>query len=236
MYCVFLGLKFYIIFVYEIFKCTIMKTIIILCLIYSASIFNLSAQNIEIWTFGVEAGINYSNSSENTYPLKKKCPILPRIGITVDYKLSTNFGMQSGIFYAQKGLKSKGDTEQIKASVELNQHVIQVPILVTYLNNFSDKFLAGMGAGVYWAHGVGGKTKAYGTVGGQLVDKNLRTFDSILKKNDIGLNFKVFTEYNHYMLNLAYEYGLINIGKSNVMGNNLDYENRVLSVTLSYRF
>lgn len=232
----FSGLKFYITFAYKIIKYTIMKTIIILCLISLASISNLSAQNNEAWTFGVEAGINYSNSSEDTDPLKKECPILPKIGITVDYKLSTNFGMQGGIVYAQKGLKSKGKTEQINASVELNQHVIQVPMLVTYQNNFSDKFLVGIGSGAYWAYGIGGKTKAYGTVGGQLVDKNLNTFDSILKKNDIGLNFKVFTEYNHYMLNIAYEYGLINIGKSNVMGNNLDYENRVVSVTLGYQF
>lgn len=197
---------------------------------------NSLAQNKSHCTVGMEIGFNHSNSSEDTNPLQKECPILPKIGITVDYKLSTNFGVQSGIVYAQKGLKSKGDTEQIKASVTLNQHVIQVPVFATYKNNFSDKFLAGIGAGTYWSYGIGGKTKAYGTVGGQLVDKNLNTFDSILKKNDIGLNFKVFTEYNHYMLNLTYEYGLINIGKSNVMGNNLDYENRILSVTLGYRF
>lgn len=198
---------------------------------------NSLAQNKSHCIIGMEIGINYSNSSEDTSPLKKGKPILPKIGINIDYNLSTHISLQSGFFYSQKGLRSKGTTEPVLASVKLYQQVMQIPIMTTYRVKLSNpKFRMGVGAGMYFSYGIGGKTKANGVAFGQEIDKDLKTFDNILKKTDFGLNCKIFSEYDRFILNLGYEFGLINVGKSNVLGSNLDYKNRIISATLGYKF
>lgn len=198
---------------------------------------NALAQNKSNWVLGIEMGVNYSDSSEDTSPLKKERPILPKMGMTVDYNLFTYINLQSGIFYSQKGLRSKGVTEPVFASVKLYQQVIQIPVTALYSVKLSNpKFRMGIGAGMYFSYGIGGKTKANGVAFGQEIDKDLKTFDSILKKTDFGLNCKVFSEYDRFIFNLGYEFGLINIGKSNVLGSNLDYKNRIISATLEYQF
>ncbi len=52
-------------------------------------------------------------------------------------------------------------------------------------------------------------------------------FDNIQKKPNFGLSCKIFTDYGRFVLN---------IGKSNVLGSNLDYKNRIISITLGYKF
>ena len=195
----------------------------------------LTAQNFSKWTVGVELGMNYSDSSEDTAPLKKERPVLPRIGVTLDYNFFNNLYIQSGIAYSMKGLKSSGETEHLKASVKLHQQVIQIPVLLNY--KFShNKFKIGPGAGMYYAYGIGGKTKAVGQVNGKDIDIEKNTFGNILAHQDFGLKFKLYFQFEQYMLNLAYEHGLLNIGKSNVLGAPLDYKNRVTSISIGYLF
>jgi hypothetical protein len=80
----------------------------------------IHAQNEHQWKFGVEMGLNYSNSSEDTHPLKKACPIFPKFGVTVDWELSSKMLIHSGVFYNFKRLKSSGNTESLNANVKLN--------------------------------------------------------------------------------------------------------------------
>lgn len=196
----------------------------------------ISAQNFSKWTVGVELGINFSDSSEDTAPLKKERPILPMIGITLDYNLlHNNIYIQSGITYSMKGLRSNGKTEHLEASVKLHQQVIQIPVLLNYKFKYN-KFKIGPGIGIYYAHGIGGKTKAVGQVNGENINIEKNTFGNILKHQDFGLEFKLCSQFELYQLNLSYEHGFRNIGKSNVMGAPLDYKNRVLSISIGYLF
>jgi hypothetical protein len=211
------------------------KTISSLFILVSLLPVTLSAQNMSKWSFGVEFGLNYSNSSEDTSPLQKECPILPRIGVSLEYNLFESWYVQSGIEYSMKGLKSSGETEFLKASVELDQQVIQMPILLNY--KFAlNKFKIVPGAGIYYSYGVGGKTKAIGQVNGNEIDITKTTFGNILKHQDMGLIFKLSSQLDHFLLNLSYEYGLKNIGIANVLGAPLDYKNRVASISVGYLF
>lgn len=195
-------------------------------------------------SWGVEAGINYSNSTEETDPLDKKCPIFPRIGLTIEYGLTNHIFLQSGLIYSMKGLKSEGGGDMgglavQNASVKLTQHVLQIPFYAAYKQSITDDLKLGFAVGPYFAYGIGGKTKANGIVNGNPVDLESKTFgdNKILKRFDAGLNFKINAELSkHYTLGLSYELGLTNIGNATIMGGEMDYKNRILSLTLGYVF
>ncbi|MDH6310051.1 hypothetical protein M2451_002941 [Dysgonomonas sp. PFB1-18] len=213
------------------------------CTLLLIGLMPIVAQNKTI-TWGLEAGINYSNSTEETDPLDKKCPILPRVGLTIEYELTNHIYLQSGLIYSMKGIKSEGGGNMgglavQNASVKLTQHVLQIPFYATYKQQIADNLKLGAGVGPYFAYGVGGKTKAKGMVNENPIDLESNTFgdNKILKRFDAGLNFKVNAElYKHYTLGLSYELGLTNIGNATIMGGEMDYENRILSLTLGYMF
>ena len=89
---------------------------------------------------------------------------------------------------------------------------------------------------MYYSYGVGGKTKAMGQVNGNDIDIKQNTFDNTLKHNDLGLTYKLSPQFNRFLLNLSYEHGLRNVGKTNVLGAPLDYRNRIASVSIGYLF
>jgi hypothetical protein len=211
--------------------------VIFLCVFVSTLSIEICAQNSSLWSIGLEAGINYCNSSEDTAPLKKECPVLPKIGISVEYDLANNFYLQSGTTYSMKGLKSKGKTEYINASVELKQYLIQLPFLLTYkLPIGKTKGSIGFSAGAYAAYGIGGKTKAIGQVNGQNINIEVSTFDKLLKRHDFGSLLKLSYQQNKISFSLSYEHGLADVGKSNVLGDPLDYKNRVSALSINYIF
>gem|GEM_PF-6633153 len=195
----------------------------------------IHAQNKYQWRFGIEMGLNYSNSSEDTHPLKKEWPILPKFGVTADWELSSKMLIHSGVFYNFKGLKSSGNTESLNANVKLNQQVIQLPVTVRFQIPLKS-FLIGIEGGGYYSYGIAGKTKANGTVNGTEIDIEKNTFNEILNRNDCGLIFGLYTRLNHMCLNLVYEYGLVDVGKSNVLGSALNYKNRIIALSLNYSF
>lgn len=195
------------------------------------------------FSWKVEAGINYSNSTEKTDPLDKKCPIVPRIDLGVDYRLTDYFYLQSGITYSMKGLKSEGKGEMggvaVDGSVKLWQHVLQIPVFAVYKMDVSQNVRLGLGAGPYFAYGFAGKTKAEGVVGGQAFSKESDTFgkDKLLKRFDFGLGFKLSSEINkHYLIGLSYELGLTDIGNMNILGGEISYKNRIAALTIGYIF
>lgn len=193
------------------------------------------------WIFGIEAGVNYSNSTEETAPLDKKKFILYRVGFEVNYLLTPKLFLQSGVIYNAKGIGSKGEGKigemNINGKIDLNQQVFQVPLYLGYtvdLKNSKLNFIAGP----YAAYGVSGKTKANGSINGNPFSKEIDTFGDgdILKKFDFGLGLGASYEIRHWYVKANYELGLLDIGHSNIMGGKLSYKNRIASLSLGYHF
>ena len=193
------------------------------------------------WVFGVEAGANYSNSTEETAPLDKKKFILYRVGIEVNYLLTSNIFLQSGVMYSAKGIGSKGAGKiggmNIDGKIDLNHQVLLFPFFLGYAINLRNNKLNFI-AGPYVAYGIGGKTKANGLINGNPFNKKVDTFGdgNILKKFDFGLGLGVGYEIKHWYVKANYELGLLDFGHSNVMGGKLSYKNRIASLSLGYHF
>ena len=193
------------------------------------------------WIFGIEAGINYSNSTEETAPLDKNKFILYRVGVEVNYLLTPNIFFQSGVIYSAKGIGSKGEGKigkmNINGKIDLNQQVLQLPLYLGYTINLRNNKLNFI-IGPYVAYGIGGKTNANGLINGNPFNKKVDTFGDgdILKKFDFVLGLGAGYEIKHWYVKANYELGLLDIGHSNIMGGKLSYKNRIASLSLGYHF
>lgn len=193
------------------------------------------------WEFGIEAGVNYSNSTEDTAPLDKKKLILYRVGFEVDYSLTANVFLQSGLIYNAKGIGSNGEGKigkmDINGKIDLHQQVLQLPLYVGYTINLRRSRLNFI-AGPYIAYGIGGKTKAEGLINGSPFNKEVDTFGDgeILERFDFGLGLGASYAIKHWYVKANYELGLLDIGHSTIMGGELSYKNRIASLSLGYHF
>lgn len=213
---------------------------ILLCLTLLVFMHCYAYSQNEKWTFGIEAGINYSNSTEDTAPFEKKKPILYKVGIELGYSFNKYLFIQSGLAYSAKGLKSKGGGRigemNVNGSIDLFQQVLQIPVYLGHEIDLEKSKLSFM-AGPYIAYGIGGKTKANGVINNKPFTKEVNTFGDarILDKVDFGIGFGLNYEIRHLYFKAGYELGILNIGHSNIMGGNLDYKNRILSAVIGYR-
>lgn len=212
--------------------------VLALCAFVSA---NVAAQDSKL-TFGVNAGMNVSNSSWSVGDLDKKAVIGFQVGGTVDYALTEEFYLQSGLSFTTKGAKVKGsgtiDGYYFEGSLKVNQSYLQVPIMGAYKLEVAPDTKIVFSAGPYLAVGVGGKSKLKGrlTIGGDAgydADEKVDTFgdDGMLNRFDFGLGAGVAAEFGQIVVGLRYELGLTDIGK-----DDLSYRNRSASLTLGYKF
>lgn len=208
---------------------------------------NVSAQNSP-FQFGVKAGMNMSNASIENKEADPKFKIGYQIGLTVDYSLTQNWLIQSGLSFTTKGSKiddffagkmlggdGKGST------LSFNQQYFQLPVYGAYKVNVSDDFNVVIGAGPYIAYGIGGKEKYKlnnGTFGDGSNEKKYDTFGNgedggeELNRFDFGLGLNVSAEYGKIVVGLGYEHGITNIAESDYE----KYRNRNASLTLGYKF
>lgn len=218
-----------------------MKTIFKLSAIVLMSLlaFTISAQ--ELPKFGVEAGINLSNSSWDASPLDKKARVGFQVGITADYAITDEWHLQSGLSFTTKGAKVEGRTTDgdmmFNGKITVNQSYLQLPIYGAYKIEVVPGTRIVFNAGSYLALGVGGQTKVSGDIAifDEIAtgDGNVDTFgaDGFLKRFDFGLGGGVGAEFGNVVATIRYELGLINIGQ-----DGLDYKNRNAALTLGYRF
>lgn len=200
---------------------------------------NVSAQGLP--KFGVEAGVNLSNSSWDLDPLDKKAKVGFQVGITADYAFTEEWHLQSGLSFTTKGAKVEGrvveDGSMFDGKITVNQSYLQLPIYAAYKLEVAPGTKIVFNAGPYLAYGVGGKTKVSGDVA--ILDQvatgsgKVDTFgsDGMLNRFDFGLGAGVGAEFGNIVATIRYELGLTNVGK-----DDLDYKNRNAALTLGYRF
>lgn len=200
---------------------------------------NVSAQGLP--KFGVEAGVNLSNSSWDVDPLDKKAKVGFQVGITADYAFTEEWHLQSGLSFTTKGGKIEGrlveDGSMFDGKITVNQSYLQLPIYAAYKLEVVPGTKIVFNAGPYLAYGIGGKTKVSGDVA--ILDQvatgsgKVDTFgsDGMLNRFDFGLGAGVGAEFGNIVATIRYELGLTNVGK-----DDLDYKNRNAALTLGYRF
>jgi len=194
--------------------------------------------------FGIKAGAAFSNLSFSSsgYTETGDMSTSFYIGGTVDIPVSEMFSVQSGLLYIGKGTKQSGDLGDLgdgfsgKGEVKINPFYLEVPVnLVANFQAGSGKFF--IGAGPYYAIGLGGKIKVKGTVGSSSAEikEDIKYGDGeAFKRGDFGIN--LLTGYqlsNGFNIHAGYGLGLSNVLNADGDGK---AKNRVISVGLGYSF
>lgn len=195
--------------------------------------------------FGVKAGVNLSNFSGNGAD-GMDAKVGFNVGLTVDYALSQDLYLLSGLELTMKGAKDKGSisftdptlgTVSFEGTEKDNPMYLQIPVHLGYKITVTDATKVVLHAGPYVAYGIGGKSKVKGTaVSGDevvVIDTDFDFFGKDrAKKFDFGLGLGAGLEFDKIAVGLGYDFGLIN------MLDNSSYtvKNMNASLTLGYKF
>lgn len=222
------------------------KSLLILLLIGYGIVY---AQEDEPFQFGVKIGGNLYSTSMNVEDVAdKKLKVGYQVGLTAEYAFTENFYLQSGVFFVTKGVKIKGKTgnsENEKSySQSINLQYLQLPLLATFKLEMDTDIKAYFGVGPYIAYGIGGKSNTTNRyVDPTRADEgdNLNSFgDNRMKELDFGFKYNVGLEFEKFLFEWGYDFGLMNIerknSKINSLLNNKHFKNKGISLSVGYKF
>ncbi|MFV0536565.1 MAG: porin family protein [Dysgonomonas sp.] len=179
-------------------------------------------------TFGVKAGVNLSNfSGDGADGMDAKIGF--NVGLTIDYALTQDLYLLTGLEFTLKGGKDEGSVSMIHPDYGTisfsgkendNPMYLQIPIYIGYKLVVTDATKIVFRAGPYIAYGIGGKSNIEGRfiVGGDAavdIDDDYGFFGKDrAKRFDFGLGLGVGAEFGKIGATLGYDFGLANIAPS----------------------
>jgi len=207
--------------------------------------------------FGVKAGMNFDNIAQNfaesDWETATKMRLAYNFGVTVDFGLSDDFSLQTGLMYTSKGysinLKEEFE-EDLDGYFRASYNYLEIPVNFTYkISGFQ------VYAGPYVAIGIGGKMKydvsfdgesesdevKLKPVFGEVGDGDLADDEDAFSALDYGLNFGIGYQVGPVLINAGYSLGLGNLtpayeGDADGERNDYKVSNRVISLSFSYFF
>ncbi|GBU07474.1 hypothetical protein AwDysgo_08050 [Bacteroidales bacterium] len=201
------------------------KFTLLLCLL------SLSVSGFAQLHFGVKGGLNYSTVSASEYkPSEGPNPEFVitdldykssyHIGMLVQYRMQ-DFAIESGAYYSVQGGKGVKKVGAAKYEVRADPAYLQIPVLLLYKFNVSDKFKLYPTIGTFVAYGLSGKINKEYTANGNNIHPPVSEdyFNGNVRKIDWGTSAGLNLEYNKFVLGVAYEYGFLRVNSTKVEGN-----------------
>ncbi len=179
---------------------------------------------------GVRAGINLSG--QDGVPTSKLVKVGFNIGVTVDFRLSDEMYLLTGLEYTVKGANSKDylDSGGAVSSRKESPAYLQLPLHVGYLLPINRDFRLMFHVGPFMAYGLGGKVKIDEPTFGKSEDNY---FGIGVSKFDWGLGAGINAEYDRYVLAIGYDRGLRNFAPEY---NDGKARTRNMYISLGYLF
>lgn len=199
--------------------------------------------NVEAQELSIVGGLNFSNMSDkdNEYNYAKEDNYKSRIGghagLLFGFDLSDKLMLQTGLLVNTKGFKLKEIDGQYKETFKFNTTYLDIPVLVSYQQEFGSnmKFIGGLGPVLGIA--IGGK----GVYIEQYKDEKEKESEKILfgstdnddmKRIDFGLMLQAGLQVEKVRFGLFYNQGLVNVANYNVDGYRM--KNRVIGISAAY--
>lgn len=178
-----------------------MKTIIKTGLLAVALLIGISANaQDKPLTFGVKAGMNLSNMTQD---LKGDAKVGFNVGLTMDYNLTPDVYLLTGIDYSLEGTK--------EGNRKVNMSYLKLPVHVGYKVNVTENTKIVLHAGPYVGYAISGKYKEGGISIDAFDDEIASTLGYKLKRFDFGLGLGVGAEFGQICVGLGYDLGLVNL-------------------------
>lgn len=193
-------------------------------------------------TFGVKGGFNLSNMVGDIEHTDPKSGF--QFGLTLDYSLSNNVYLLTGMELTTKGAKERREvkyetqymgTAYTTANITYSPVYFQIPVHIGYKVNATEKVKIVLHTGPYVAYGLSGKIKSnFNTYAIEDTKTNIFSTDG-LKDFDFGFGVGTGAEWNKLVLNIGYDFGVANIlDKAKDERGRLKNTNAY--ITLGYKF
>ncbi|NDV70366.1 porin family protein [Dysgonomonas sp. 25] len=228
-----------------------MKRTILFCLLLCVGAIAFAQEHKSPIRFGVKTGLNLSTAFVSDAWESKFKPGY-NVGITAEWQLKERFLIQSGLSFTAKGSKQEnfnasdyvgGDPDFTHT---FNQFYLELPLYAAYKVGVSNQMDLILGAGPYFAYGLGGKTKQKLNSGFWSDGTSKREWNTFghsdsshgesLKRFDFGAGIKADLEYkNRYVLGIGFSSSIINIARKGGY-RDLKYRNFNMAISLGYKF
>ncbi|SBW03388.1 conserved exported hypothetical protein [uncultured Dysgonomonas sp.] len=190
-------------------------------------------------TFGVKGGMNISNFSGDFQDTKAKIGF--NAGVTLDFALTNDLYLLTGLEFTSKGTKVNEDT-----NLKMNLSYLQLPVHAGYKLTVANDTRIVFHAGPYIAYAADGKWKvkgiedSVGVFGDEAEAAGLK-----MKRFDFGLGFGVGAEFGQFNAGLNCDFGLVNIadfgmldfpGFGEIDASNVSVKNMNVGISLGYKF
>ena len=214
-------------------------------------------------TFGVRAGVNFAGMLESVpsgHVLNKffSGPVTGfHVGGVVDRRLCGIFHLQTGLTFSAKGAsytkewsyRPDSDKEPIifTSRDTARPMYLEVPVLASFHFNLPRGFGVQVGAGPYFAVGVGGRyksTQRYTTENNDIIETSSKSVSSPvfgshaaksfhLQRWDIGAVAEAGATWRHLYLGIGYSVGFLNLLKDDTT---YAFRNCVGTISIGYNF
>lgn len=174
--------------------------------------------------FGPEVGLNIAKMTIKSSGMTITPSTLTsfHVGVDVEFTLTKNLFLQSGVLYSVKGAKISDSEEK----GELSPNYIEVPVHVMGMYDIGGPKLMIL-AGPYFAYGIAGKVKYNGNSRNITYGNN---DNSDLKAFDMGIDVGIGVEMSGVQLTGRYGFGLANIWPH----TGYTVKNGVFQISLAY--
>lgn len=141
-------------------------------------------------------------------------------GVSVDFNFVRSFGINSGLFFVQKGVTTDGDffnlgTGQMAEKIDsrITANFIQLPIYASYKLNLTDADRFQLFFGPYIEYGVYGKaTTKFKYMDGKDYKATVNIYDdSQYKRFQMGLGLGISMTHQQWVLGVQYQWNLTDI-------------------------
>ncbi len=181
---------------------------------------------------GIKGGLNMSNFYGDELT-DKNMKLGFHVGLAADYDFAPNMAIQSGLFFTTKGSEVTTSFLGTEGKFTQNLMYLQLPVHLAYKVDVTPGTRIVFHGGPYAAYGLAGKVKASAEGIGSIEDDKVFG-DGIgqYKPFDAGLGIGVGAEFGQFLVDLGWDFGLVNI--SNANNGNVKNQNAYLSV--GYKF
>lgn len=194
--------------------------------------------------YGLEAG--YVSNSIASSDLDSKYKAGFAVGLVLDYTLSNNVLLETGLSYQKKGSKLYKLDKPIFGMTELDatMNYLEMPLWIGYKIKNDSKWVITPKLGAFLAIGLDGKGTLHGgdfqTSAGwsNVFDDNIVSIENhnysyrSFNRFDMGIRLGVNIAYSKYYLTTSYDWGLLETHST--FGKKM--ENRTWLLALGYKF
>lgn len=202
------------------------KLIAILCVLFATMTVNAQV------TWNLKGGVGFASCTSNVGSSKLK--FVAKFGGGLETPITQSLSFMPSLEVAWKG----GKYDIYDGSATYDLVYLQVPAVLAYRFNVSDRLNITAKAGPYFAFALSGNMKEKFSYGGIQYDYNVNIYKEngqsitkAAKRADVGIDVGLDFELHRFVLGLEYEIGFISMAP-----NDTNLKNQAFYLTIGYKF